>query len=880
MVVVLPPSELDWADLVSIPLIMSAGGEVQLNAAAHRLLAGAHVVDEGGNSVDLPRLATDPSVDVVLVTTPGAEPRTFSCVHQSSPVRTVATLIDQTDLRNERAARVDAETMLDWTSELSGVGGWELDLTTTEPRWSKQVKRIHEVALHEQPGLGEAINFYAPDARPVITAALQRAMVDGSSWDLELPFVTARGRHVWVRAVGRAEFEEGQCRRLRGTFQDITSRRQVEQGYRRAAERARDFERVFQTAPTLQCIASLNGHFLALNGRWAETLGHSREEMLARPFLDFVHPDDLQKTQRATAALSAAEVPLISFENRYRRREGGYRWLRWYAISDLTAGKVYGIATDITDEKARALELQRLASVADRTENGVVVSDAEGRVLWVNPAFTRITGYEMTEMLGQVPGRVLQGEATDPTTVAQIRAALLARHGVQTELVNYRKDGSAFWVQLDIQPVFDDDGVLTNYVAIESDITARKEHEAGLRQARDAAEEAAHLAADANRAKSQFLANMSHEIRTPLNGVLGLADLLLDTTLDDRQRRYVETISRSGHALLTLLNDILDFSKIEANKLHLETAPFCVIEVVRWVTDMMRVSAEKRGLRMTLVAPSDIPALLGDEGRIRQVILNLVSNAIKFTEEGEITLVVEVDTAPQGVFIEVSVTDTGVGMSLETLERLFSPFTQADASTTRKFGGTGLGLSICKSLIELMGGRIGVESQLGEGSTFWFKLALAVAEHGLPAPTPPPHVDDLTGCRVLLVEDNPTNQLVAKGMLKRLGCEVEVADDGAAAVALAEQRLYDVILMDCQMPHMDGYTATRAIRKLAPPISEVPIIALTASTMSGDEDRCRQAGMTDYLAKPIRSETLAAKLGAHWLVDAPDTTASRPLPAL
>ena len=864
-------------DLVSVPVVAAQGPQITLNAAASELLRGAALVTEAGVSVPIEDIAHE-GLETVIVRSSDEGERSFLCHRSSAGGRTVTTLIEQTELRAERKKREDAETLLDWTCQLSGAGGWEVDLVTNKPQWSEQVKRIHEVPMDYQPDMESAINFYAPQARPAINAAVQKAMIDGTDWDLELPFVTAKGRKIWVRAIGRAEFENGECRRLRGTFQDITDRREILQRYQAEWERARDFERVFRAAPTCQCIAGTDGYLLTINKRWTEVLGYSEEELTTRPFIDFVHPDDLEKTRAAAARMGSEDMSLVSFENRYRRKDGSYRWLRWYAISDLEAKRIYAVAADVSDEKERSLELQRLASVADRTENGVIVTDPASRVVWANPAFVRATGYQLDEIVGRSPEQLLPGEDTDVGVLNEIRAAIKARRGAQAELILYRKDGSPFWSQLDIQPVFDDNGVLINFVAIESDVTERKNYEAELRGARDAAEQAATAAAEANRAKGLFLANVSHEIRTPLNGVLGVADLLSDTALDNKQRHFVETISQSGQALLTLLNDVLDFSKIEANKLELATGPYDFSEVVRWVTEMMRVSADKKGLRLVLEAPDSIPPLVGDEGRIRQIILNLVSNAIKFTQEGEVKIVATADITPHAVLLKVQVSDTGVGMTSETLSKLFRPFTQADASTTRQFGGTGLGLSICKSLVEMMGGQICVQSKPGHGSSFSFQIEQAIAQRQAHHQAVAQPAADLTGCRVLLVEDNPTNQLVAEGMLRRLGCDVELAGDGVAAVAMAAENLYDIVLMDCQMPHMDGYEATRAIRRLEHPIREVPIIALTASTMKGDRDRCHEAGMTDYLSKPVQRRALATTLGTHWTSTKAGPENQRPRP--
>ncbi|MEO1338873.1 MAG: ATP-binding protein, partial [Myxococcota bacterium] len=374
---------------------------------------------------------------------------------------------------------------------------------------------------------------------------------------------------------------------------------------------------------------------------------------------------------------------------------------------------------------------------------------------------------------------------TSPEAVEKIRSAIKARVGVQTEILNYHKDGTPLWIELEIQPVLSEEGELTNFVAFQKDITARKEYEERLQIARDVAESAAQTAAEANQAKSRFVANMSHEIRTPLHGVLGMAELLRSTSLDEDQRQFVDSICRSGQALLSLINDVLDFSKIEAGRLDIEAMPYHIADVVDETLDTLRLVAQDKGLELSS-AVSSAPTLIGDQGRLRQILLNLVANAVKFTKKGRVNVSVSVEVIASEAQVEVVVEDTGIGMAPAVVERLFQPFMQADVSTTRRFGGTGLGLSICHRLVQLMEGEIGVTSAEGVGSRFWFRLQQPIApatQSMVESGAPKTAQLDLVGCRVLLVEDNPTNQLIAKRMLLRLGCEVEVAVDGEEAVA-------------------------------------------------------------------------------------------------
>ncbi|MFN8103759.1 MAG: ATP-binding protein [Acidimicrobiia bacterium] len=381
---------------------------------------------------------------------------------------------------------------------------------------------------------------------------------------------------------------------------------------------------------------------------------------------------------------------------------------------------------------------------------------------------------------------------------------------------------------------------------------------------------------EAARLKSEFMANISHEIRTPMNGVIGMADLLLATKLDDAQREYAEVLRSSGESLLAVLNDVLDFSKIEAGKLELESTPFSPVRVVDDVVALMAAGAARKGLSLGVVVDRDgtrIPTrILGDATRFRQVLLNLVGNAVKFTDAGEVTVRLSVRseeaTAAPTTTLHVEVADTGIGIAPDVAADLFAPFRQADASTARRFGGTGLGLAISRQLVELMGGRIGVESTPGQGSTFWFSVHAVVDTK--PTDDDVAATSNVEGVHVLLVEDNPVNRKVATAMLERLGCAVDVAADGADAIAAVGRRNgpysdFDVILMDCQMPGIDGYEATRRIREAEEATGgrRTPIVALTANVSESDRDRCLGAGMDDHVAKPFNKETLAAAV-AQW----------------
>jgi PAS domain S-box-containing protein len=621
----------------------------------------------------------------------------------------------------------------------------------------------------------------------------------------------------------------------------------------------------FQHSAIGMAIVSTTGRWIRVNKSLCEILGYTEQDLLSSRFQDITHPADLELDMANVQLLLDGKIRSYKMEKRYWGSAGRLVWglLNVSLVRSQNGQPLHFFSQieDITERKeveAKALEAEaKFRAVFNHNPLMTLLVTHPGRkIVEINDACLSGFGFRREDVVGRLASEL--DVWVDARAEARFSDFLRDKGPTDSfESVFKRSDGKHFVVKID-SASFVHDGACY-YLHSLKDITEQERIKAELKQAKEAAE-------SANRAKSDFLATMSHEIRTPMNGVLGFTNLLLETPLNAEQKDFVGIIQRSGDALLSILNDILDFSKIEAGKFILEAVPLDLKTLCSDVLALVAPSATEKRLGLTLEYATDAPLrVTGDPTRVRQVLLNLLGNALKFTETGSVHLEVRRTRAEQ---IKISVTDSGPGISPELQNQLFERFTQADSSTTRRYGGTGLGLAICKRLTELMGGRIGLTSEIGIGSTFWFTHPIGIDKPAVHVAAKPALVlvPRVSGVRVLLADDNPVNQMLASRLLKRLGCLVDQAATGEEAVALSRINTYDLIMMDCHMPHMDGFEATRIIRESRSHRHRVPIVALTASVTNEDRQRCFDAGMDDFLGKPIIVDELETMVGKWtWL---------------
>jgi PAS domain S-box-containing protein len=689
---------------------------------------------------------------------------------------------------------------------------------------------------------------------------------------------TDEGRQHWRTLKFPLRDEAGEIYALCGIASDETARVRDMDALAESQDRLR---RAFDDAPIGMAMLR-SGAFVRVNDALCEMLGYSAEELCSMRMADVAHPDDLARDRADVDRMLRGEINTMLADTRLIAADGSEREVLLSATALGTHGgapdEVSLQMQDVTDRRRarRELTLRHEAARALFDANDIVVAapdvlaamaeliGASQATLWLDSGDGTLRRIAAWSRRGIPPEQRSPGDAALRQRTMSEFQVLWRQDSVCVPVQTQRQApplGVAEFVR-DNGPPRED--ALEHLLALTGGIALfleRRRHEHELARARDEA-------LDASRMKSSFLANMSHEIRTPMNGVIGRTPLPLGSGLDEEQRRWATTLRTSGRALLTIIDDILDFSKVEAGKLELERVQFSLHEVVDATCDILAEQARNKGLMLEAFVERRVPdQMWGDPGRLQQVLTNIMSNAVKFTDRGSVTL--RVNVVDESGDLRFVVADTGIGIAPEAIQRLFEPFLQADTSTTRRYGGTGLGLSISRQLVELMGGSISATSVPDEGTEFVFTVPLGRAGDAPGAErrrdrreTPTAEIPG-NGRSVLVVDDNQVNQTVAAEMLRRGGYEVEIAADGREAVAATARRRFDAVLMDCQMPVMDGMEAARQIRSREGDVAHTPIIALTSSSMKGDREDALAAGMDAFLAKPVTVESLTATV-ARW----------------
>jgi PAS domain S-box-containing protein len=769
--------------------------------------------------------------------------------------------------RREREMRNRLEVALDGAQ--LGTWIWHAERSVLEQ--DRQFRRIFGFGSGPTPiDRTGWTSLLDPDDVADVQASYRGQREVNGDFDIECRLRRPDGSWFWGQVRGRVieRDADGNPLMVAGTLADITERRTADQRFRNIAENVEGL--IYRLEPDEDggaAVGQLTGRIKGIEIQPGEVERLIAEHWRATP------PE--VRWQLALKGQARHEVAIV--------RADGSRI--WYRTSMSAAPSIGGrrsydcVSVDITQEKlaeAKALAAeQRLRIAIDSIADNFMIYDAERRLVLWNDALLRtfpelqglpLQGVADDAIVKAIVARNWQGQVSEPELAEWLR-----RHSDRAKYGHewVEATGNGRWVRIVDQPLPDG-----GFVRIASDVTQLKLREAELERALGDLERAnAGMAAlnvelqdqrrraeQASRHKSEFLAAMSHELRTPLNGVVGFAELLSATALSGEQQAYLTQLRQATEMLLAAISDILDFSKIESGLLELDPQPLDPAALVAGTADIVRATAADKGLELQVrLAPELAPRLRGDAGRVRQVLLNLLNNAVKFTDRGAVR--VEARPLAGGTGLRVAVADTGIGIAPEQQERLFQHFTQADRSITRRFGGTGLGLAICRQLVELMGGTIGVDSEPGRGSLFWFELPLPVADPAADVAAPGPALSiGASGAHVLVVEDAPLNQALAAAMLQRAGYRVSLADDGEQGLAAALDRDFDLILMDVRMPRMDGLEATRRIRAAGGRLAALPIIGATADATVELVEVSREAGMDALLVKPLRAEELWAEV--------------------
>lgn len=773
----------------------------------------------------------------------------------------------------------ESERKLALVEAMAQVGHWRYDFRSGRVTWSPEVYRIHGVSPEAfDPNLDRAVGAYHPDDQPVLEEYIRRAQATGEGYEfvLRLQRISDNATRI-VTAKAEVERDEaGTPSAIFGVFQDVTERElqlrrlaaaleETDLARAEALKSEARFRALAENGSDVTMQTDLSGLLVYVSPSVERVAGYTAEEMVGRPTLSFVHPDDRAGIEAAvrTAFSARAAGPMSRLQSRIIHKDGHVVWLENAPslLVDPETNRIIGITDVVRDiSRRKAAELATAAALdearsareaaedsearyrllADHSSDIIVRAGPNGVIRYVSPA-CRVLGITPEQALGRSTLDFVAAE--DQAYASRLTRDLFSGaepdRSVRREYRVVRADGSQIWMEGNPSLVRDDQGAPVEFITSFRDVTARREMEDELERARDAAE-------TAMAAKAEFLANVSHELRTPLTSILGFARVLEQRLgVDADGVRYAQAIGNAGASLLALVNELLDMAQLDAKPPDLCVAPFGLRACVRGVAELLAERADEKGLELSFrVDASLADGLMGDAPRIRQVLLNLVANAVKFTDGGSVHIVVE----PDGDMVAFRINDTGVGVDPAKRARIFQRFVQADGSAERKHGGVGLGLAISQKLVELMGGVIGVDSAKGGGSAFWFKLCLPPAVAGMDVSHP--------ACSILVIEDQKAIQDLLVALLTPFGHEVDVASDGLDGLSALRSSHYDVVIMDAHMPILSGAAATFMIRQLEGRAGRTPTIALTADTSPRTAEAFLDAGADACITKPLEIERL------------------------
>ncbi|MCF8298323.1 MAG: PAS domain S-box protein [Saprospiraceae bacterium] len=784
--------------------------------------------------------------------------------------------IDITEQKLAEFSLNKANEELNKVQEITNIGSWHLDIATNEVVWSKELYKMYGFNPNlPVPPYTEHMKLFTPESWEILSTSLAKTSENGIPYELELRTVRNDNSNGWMWVRGEALYDENnKIVGLWGAAQDISERKTIEIELQKAKEQAEEseekFSTIFNMSESMICVADINtATFKFINPAFKKVLGYDDEELLSKPFLDFIHPDDIKSTIDVIEKNLKAGIPEIYFENRYKRKDGSYCYLAWNSFPMPEKGITYAIAHDITEQKKVELQLLKAKEKAEESEIKLKQSDRvfnltldmfciagfDGYFKYLNPAWEKTLGWSIEELLSKPWLDFVHPD--DAKGTANIKSVIVDGKEIYKFENRYIcKDGSIKWFSWNSQP-FPKENIMIGAVR---DITEAKRIEIELIRAKEKAEES-------DRLKSAFLTNMSHEIRTPMNGILGFTNLLLEPNLSgEQQQEFIRIIEESGNRMLNTINDLMDISMIESNQMKTIISEIKINELTEELFLFFKPEVNKKGMSLLLnnSLNSKESIVNTDSKKLNSILTNLIKNAIKYSHKGSIEFGCNFkpDTErSRSAMLEFYVKDSGIGIPKNRQDAIFERFVQADIEDREVYEGNGLGLSITKAYVEMLGGEIWLESEEGKGSVFYFTIPCTEINTTVSKDQKALPKSDIqeSKFKILIAEDEEVSDLHLSILLKNIGKEIFHTKNGLEAIEICRNNPdIDLILMDIKMPKMSGYEATRQIRKFN---KDVIIIAQTAYALEGDREKAIEAGCDDYVSKPIDKDELFEKIG-------------------